>query len=80
MQAEFNEGGEESARRVDQSSGISQFGIMPYLMMFCEATNERLTDAMEYSLNYILYVVTYIVYKNDLERKELEKIRKRHSK
>jgi len=40
--------------------------------MFCEVTNETLTDTMQMNANFVFYIVSY----ETLRRKELERMQK----
>ena len=71
-------GADEQNRRTAKQGGLGQFGIIPYLTMFCKETNEKLTDVMSMSLNFVLYIVSYVVERNKEEEKQLKKIRNKN--
>ena len=60
---EDTETSEESNIRQLGQNGITQFGIIPYLLKYCEVTNEKLTDVMNESVNFVFYIVSYEIIK-----------------
>ena len=69
---EYFEGEEERTNRPNQQSGLSQFGIIPIILSYCKETNTTLANAMQESINLILYIASYIIIRN----KEQEKLLK----
>ena len=73
---EEGEDGEESNRPI-QKGGLVQFGILPYILTYCNATNEKLSDALEQPINLVLYVMTFEYYKHKEEEKKIKEIQNR---
>ena len=42
--------------------------------MFCELTNEKISDVMETDISFILYTVSYEILRRKEEQKQLERI------
>ena len=66
------------ANQINQGNGLTQFGIIPYLLKYCEVTNETLTDVMNESINLIFYIVSYEVLKAKEQERQLKQIRNKH--
>ena len=69
------DGEETDANQINQGNGLTQFGIIPYLLKYCEVTNETLTDVMNESINLIFYIVSYEVLKAKEQERQLKQIR-----
>lgn len=51
------------------------FGIIPYVLKYCEVTNETISDVMNESINFVFYIVSYEVLKAKEQEKQLKQIR-----
>lgn len=51
------------------------FGIIPYVLKYCEVTNETISDVMNESVNFVFYIVSYEVLKAKEQEKQLKQIR-----
>lgn len=51
------------------------FGIIPYVLKYCEVTNETISDVMNESVNFVFYIVSYEVIKAKEQEKQLKQIR-----
>mgnify|MGYP003564480863 FL=1 len=51
------------------------FGIIPYVIKYCEVTNEPITEVMNESINFVFYIVSYEVLKAKEQKKQLKQIR-----
>lgn len=51
------------------------FGIIPYVLKYCEVTNETISDVMNESVNFVFYIVSYEVLKAKEQEKQLKRIR-----
>ena len=58
-----------------QQTGLVQFGIIPYILEYCKATNETFSTAMKQPVNLVLYITSYKVMEYKEQKKELDKIR-----
>ena len=67
---------EEKDIRTNQQNGLLQFGIIPYVLKYCEVTNETITDVMNESVNFVFYIVSYEVLKAKEQEKQLKQIRR----
>ena len=52
-----------------------RFGIIPYVLKYCEVTNETISDVMNESINFVFYIVSYEVLKAKEQEKQLKQIR-----
>ena len=68
--------GDEEDNNEDNGQSIG-FGIVPYVMMFCKATNHNLEEAMNYDIFSLLYFVGYEVFRLKKEKEQIEKMQKR---
>ena len=71
------EGGERYDHRQLTKNDISTFGIIPYCLKYCEVTNEKITDVMNESINFVFYIVSYEILKAKEQEKMLKQIRTR---
>lgn len=46
--------------------------------MFCELTNEKITDVMEMDISFIFYTVSYEILKRKEQDKQFKKMQKHH--
>lgn len=51
------------------------FGIIPFLLKYCEVTNETITSVMNESVNFVFYIVSYEILKAKEQEKQLKQIR-----
>lgn len=51
------------------------FGIIPYVLKYCDVTNETISDVMNESVNFVFYIVSYEVLKAKEQEKQLKRIR-----
>lgn len=54
------------------------FGIIPFILKYCEVTNETISNVMNESINLVLYIVSYEVLKAKEQEKQLKQIRSKH--
>lgn len=66
--------GEGDERGVGQNK-FAPFGIIPYLLKYCEVTNETLTTVMKESVRLVFYIVSYEVVKAKEQERQLKEIR-----
>ena len=52
------------------------FGIIPYILKYCEVTNETISNVMNESVNFVFYVVSYEVLKAKEQERQLKQIRR----
>ena len=67
---------EETTYKQHQTNGLMEFGIIPYILKYCEVTNETITDVMNESVNFVFYIVSYEVLKAKEQEKQLKQIRR----
>ena len=53
---------------------------MPFILMYCNLTNEKITDALEMDVSFIFYIVSYEILRRKQEKKELDRIYKQHKR
>ena len=66
------EGGEGEPNQ--SGRGFSEFGIIPFILKFCEVTNETFTAALEYEVTTLFYIVSYEVLKAREQEKQIKKM------
>ena len=66
---------EEGIVRKPQEDGLMAFGIIPFLLKYCEVTNETISNVMNESINFVLYIVSYEVLKAKEQERQLKQIR-----
>ena len=44
---------------------------MPYILAYCEATNETISKVMEEDVMMIFYVVSYLTFKHNQQKRML---------
>lgn len=80
----FAETGEEVKDGKKEEEGVAQqfkedgfvgFGIIPYILKYCEVTNETITSAFKESVNFVFYIVSYEVLKSKEQERQLKQIR-----
>jgi hypothetical protein len=79
--SEEDEDGQNEEEGLHQSAaqnGFASFGTIPYLLEYCTATNTTIEDALNESCNFVFYIVTYLVLKNEEQHRQFEKIRNKH--
>ena len=59
-----------------QTNRFSEFGILPYIISFCQSTNHTLNETFELPINLVLYVVSYNIQLERAKAEELKKLRK----
>ena len=62
------EGGNKSGRE------INGYGIIPFVLRFCEVTNETFTEAMNYDVNTLFYIVSYEILKQKEQEKQIKRM------
>lgn len=70
--------GEGTVSRNSRRSGFAQYDILPYILKYCESTNEKFTDALGYSISQVLYVVSYKVIEAKEQEKRLKEIQHKY--
>ena len=66
---------EEFEKELNQNSGdFEQFGIIPYVLKFCEVTNHTLTETLEMDVNTVFYIVSYEILKIKKQEKEIKRM------
>lgn len=48
--------------------------------MFCELTNEKITDVLTLDISFIFYTVSYEILRRKEEKKEMDKITKKYKR
>ena len=56
-------------------SKINGFGIIPFVLKFCEVTNHNFEEALSYDISTLLYIVSYEVIKLKEQEKQIKKLR-----
>ena len=74
-EVENGEGEEKRTNQQHQENGFVGFGIIPYVLKYCEVTNETISDVMNESVNFVFYIVSYEVLKAKEQEKQLKQIR-----
>lgn len=46
--------------------------------MYCEITNEKITDALQEDVSFIFYIASYEILRRKEEKKEMDKLRKKY--
>lgn len=60
------------------NEGFSAFGIIPFILKFCEVTNHTFEEAMGYDISTLFYIVSYEVMKAKEQEKQIKQIQNRH--
>lgn len=55
------------------------FGILPFVLKYCEVTNETISNVMNESVNFVFYVVSYEVLKAKEQERQLKQIRNKYN-
>lgn len=55
------------------------FGIIPFILKYCEVTNETITSVMNESVSFVFYIVSYEVLKAKEQEKQLKQIRNKYN-
>lgn len=81
---EEDEGGrQEEEKVVDRQFGQNQFttfGIIPFVLKYCEVTNETITNVMNESVNMVFYIVSYEILKAKEQERQLKEIRNKNKR
>lgn len=56
---------------------FKQFGILPYVLKFCEVTHHTFNEAMEFDISTVFYIVSYEVMVLKKQEKEFKKMQRR---
>lgn len=75
------EDGESEEERVNQKhkeDGLLGFGIIPFILKYCEVTNETITNVMNESVNFVFYIVSFEILKAREQEKQLKAIRNKN--
>ena len=59
---------------------FNEFGIIPYILEFCNATNHTFEEAMTYDVSTLFYIVTYQVLRLREQEKRLKEASKKYNK
>ena len=52
--------------------------IIPYILKYCEVTNEKFSDVMNESINLVFYIVSYEILRLKEQEKQLKAIRNKN--
>jgi hypothetical protein len=69
---------EERGNRTNGENGFATFGIIPYILKYCEVTNEKFSDVMNESINLVFYIVSYEILRLKEQEKQLKAIRNKN--
>ena len=64
---------------VDRQFGQNQFttfGIIPFVLKYCEVTNETISNVMNEGVNMVFYIVSYEILKAKEARKTIKRNKK----
>lgn len=75
-EGEHAEGNEIENDRTD--SKINGFGIIPFVLKFCEVTNHNFEEAMNYDVSTLFYIVSYEVIKMREQEKQIKQMQRRN--
>lgn len=50
---------------------------MPFILKFCQVTNETFTSALEYDISTLFYIVSYEVLKSREQEKQIKQMQHR---
>ena len=71
-----NESDERDEKADGESSGeFSGYGIIPFILKFCEVTNHTFEQAMDYDVSTLFYIVSYEVLKIREQEKQIRRMR-----
>ena len=59
---------------------FASFGIIPYILKYCEVTNETLTTVMKESVRLVFYIVSFEVVKAKEQDRQLKEIRNKNKR
>lgn len=67
-------------KRETNESGreFSGFGIIPFILKFCEVTNHNFEEAMTYDVSTLFYIVSYEVMKAKEQEKQIKQIQRKN--
>ena len=68
-EVEDGETEEERTNSKHQEDGLMGFGIIPYILKYCEVTNETITSVMNESVSFVFYIVSYEILESKRTRK-----------
>lgn len=54
------------------------FGIIPFILKYCEVANETITSVMNESVSFVFYIVSYEILKAKEQEKQLKQIRNKY--
>lgn len=77
-EVEDGESGEKETNRQPIQNGFLQFGIIPFILKYCEVTNETITNVMNESVNFVFYIVSFEILKAKEQEKQLKAIRNKN--
>ena len=76
---EDNEYTEGSEGEPNKSGGeFSAFGIIPFVLKFCEVTNHNFEEALNYDVSTLFYIVSYEVVKIKEQEKQIKQMQRRN--
>jgi hypothetical protein len=74
---------QEEEKVVDRQFGQNQFatfGIIPFVLKYCEVTNETISNVMNEGVNMVFYIVTYEILKAKEQERQLKEIRNKNKR
>lgn len=79
--AEEDEDRQGSEETIDSGSEkLNGYGIIPFILKFCEVTNHNLEEAMDYDISLLFYIVSYEILKAKEQEKQIKRIQNRQWK
>ena len=75
--AEGSEGEPNQSSEEFSGSDSNPFGIIPFVIVFCEVTNHNFEEAMNYDVSTLFYIVSYKVWMNKQQEKMIKQMQKR---
>ena len=74
---ETEEDDDTSVEQVNQAKS-NDYGILPYILKYCEVTNHTLIDVFKQPCTLVFYVVSYEIELAKKQEKEIKKIQNRY--
>lgn len=69
---------EETTDRQFGQNQFTSFGIIPFILKYCEVTNETISNVMNESVNMVFYIVSYEILKAKEQERQLKSIRNKN--
>lgn len=70
------DGQQQGSRRGFGQADFSIFGVIPFLLKYCEIANESLTDVMNEDIRSIFFIINYEMLKLKEQERMIKNLRK----